>query len=33
VTSFVAREVTALLDETVLDSSPVDGGAELVIHR
>jgi Fe-S cluster assembly iron-binding protein IscA len=33
VTAFVAPEVTAVLDEAVLDSSPVDGGEELVIHR
>jgi Fe-S cluster assembly iron-binding protein IscA len=33
VTAFVAPEVTVVLDEAVLDSSPVDGGEELVIHR
>jgi iron-sulfur cluster assembly protein len=33
VTAFVAEEVTSVLDEAVLDASPVDGGEELVIHR
>jgi Fe-S cluster assembly iron-binding protein IscA len=33
VTALVAPEVTAVLDEAVLDASPVDGGEELVIHR
>jgi len=33
VTAFVAPEVTVILDEAVLDSAPVDGGEELVIHR
>ena len=33
VTAFVAPEVTAALDDAVLDASPVDGDVELVIHR
>jgi Fe-S cluster assembly iron-binding protein IscA len=33
VTAFVAPEVTDVLDDAVLDASPVDGDVELVIHR
>jgi Fe-S cluster assembly iron-binding protein IscA len=33
VTAFVAPEVTGVLDDAVLDASPVDGAVELVIHR
>jgi Fe-S cluster assembly iron-binding protein IscA len=33
VTAFVAPEVTDILDDAVLDTSPIDGNVELVIHR
>jgi Fe-S cluster assembly iron-binding protein IscA len=33
VTAFVAPEVTKVLDEAVLDASPTESGAELVIRR
>jgi len=33
VTAFVAPEVIKVLDDAVLDASPTESGAELVIHR
>jgi Fe-S cluster assembly iron-binding protein IscA len=33
VTAFVSEEVSAALDDAVLDASPENGAGELVIHR
>jgi Fe-S cluster assembly iron-binding protein IscA len=33
VKAFVASDVTEVLNEAILDASPVDGGVELVIHN